>query len=93
MNCQFQNFGVFSILAFRAHCWLVELIALFKRADAYSRRVRHIYAWTPSQRRKPRRPAAYYAAIAHVDDQLGRLIEALRSFALAEDTIVILASS
>jgi hypothetical protein len=44
MNCQFQNFGVVSILAFRVHSWLVELVALVKKADAYWRRLRHIYA-------------------------------------------------
>jgi choline-sulfatase len=35
---------------------------------------------------------AYYGAIAYVDDLLGRLTQALRSAALAEDTIVILTS-
>ena len=35
---------------------------------------------------------AYYGAIAYVDDLLGRLMQALRSAALAEDTIVILTS-
>jgi choline-sulfatase len=35
---------------------------------------------------------AYYGAIAYIDDLLGRLMAALRSAALAEDTIVILTS-
>jgi choline-sulfatase len=35
---------------------------------------------------------AYYGAIAYVDDLLGRLMQALRSTSLAEDTIVILTS-
>ena len=35
---------------------------------------------------------AYYGAISYVDDHLGRLMEALRSAGLAEDTIVILTS-
>ena len=35
---------------------------------------------------------AYYGAIAYIDDQLGRLMQALRAAALAEDTIVILTS-
>ena len=35
---------------------------------------------------------AYYGAIAYVDDLIGRLMEALRSAGLAEDTIVILTS-
>jgi choline-sulfatase len=35
---------------------------------------------------------AYYGAIAYVDDLLGRLMQALRSAALAEDTIVVLTS-
>ena len=45
---------------------------------------------TEAQARAARR--AYYGAIAYIDDQLGRLMEALRSVALAEDTIVILTS-
>jgi choline-sulfatase len=40
--------------------------------------------------RPPRR--AYYGAIAYIDDQLGRLMQALRSTSLAEDTVVILTS-
>ena len=35
---------------------------------------------------------AYYGAIAYIDDQLGRLMAALRSAGLAEDTIVVLTS-
>ena len=63
--------------------------------DPHSRRLRHVCAMdaepvTEAQARAGRR--AYYAAIAYIDDQLGRLMEALRSVALAEDTIVILTS-
>src|SRR5271170_3933098 len=63
--------------------------------DAHSRRLRHVCAMqaepvTEAQVRAARR--AYYGAIAYVDDLLGRLMQALRSAALAEDTIVILTS-
>jgi choline-sulfatase len=63
--------------------------------DPHSRRLRHVCAMdaqpvTKAQVRAARR--AYYAAIAYIDDQLGRLMEALRSVALAEGTIVILTS-
>jgi choline-sulfatase len=63
--------------------------------DAQSRRLRHVCAMdtepvTEAQVRAARR--AYYGAIAYVDDLLGRLMQALRSAALAEDTIVILTS-
>ena len=63
--------------------------------DPHSRRLRHVCAMdsepvTEAQVRAARH--AYYGAIAYIDDQLGRLMEALRSAALAEDTIVILAS-
>ena len=47
-------------------------------------------AVTEAQTRAARR--AYYAAIAYVDDLVGRLMGALRLAALAEDTIVILTS-
>jgi choline-sulfatase len=63
--------------------------------DAHSRRLRHVCAMdvepvTVAQVRASRR--AYYGAIAYVDDLLGRLTQALRLAALAEDTIVILTS-
>jgi choline-sulfatase len=63
--------------------------------DAHSRRLRHVCAMdaepvSEAQVRAARH--AYYGAIAYVDDLLGRLMEALRSAALAEDTIVILTS-
>jgi choline-sulfatase len=63
--------------------------------DAHSRRLRHLCAMdsepvTEAQVRNARR--AYYGAIAYIDDQLGRLMQALRSAGLAEDTIVVLAS-
>ena len=35
---------------------------------------------------------AYYGAISYIDDQLGRLMAALRAAGLAEDTIVVLLS-
>ncbi len=61
--------------------------------DPHSRRLRHVCAMdaepvTEAQVRAARH--AYYGAIAYVDDLLGRLMAALRSAALAEDTIVIL---
>ena len=63
--------------------------------DAHSRRLRHVCAMdaepvTEAQVRAARH--AYYGAIAYVDDLLGRLMQALRSAALAEDTIVVLTS-
>ncbi len=63
--------------------------------DPHSRRLRHVCAMdaepvTEAQVRAARR--AYYGAIAYIDDLLGRLMQALRSAALAEDTIVILTS-
>jgi choline-sulfatase len=45
---------------------------------------------TDAQTRNARH--AYYGAISYIDDHLGRLMEALRSAGLAEDTIVILIS-
>jgi choline-sulfatase len=63
--------------------------------DPHSCRLRHVSAMdsepvTEAQVRASRH--AYYGAIAYIDDLLGRLIQALRSAALAEDTIVILTS-
>src|SRR6478736_2482547 len=63
--------------------------------DPHSRRLRHVCAMdaepvTETQVRAARH--AYYGAITYIDDLLGRLMEALRSAALAEDTIVILTS-
>ncbi|HXZ16795.1 MAG TPA: choline-sulfatase, partial [Roseiarcus sp.] len=63
--------------------------------DPHSRRLRHVSAMdaepvTQAQVRTARR--AYLGAIAYVDDQLGRLMAALRSSGLAENTIVILTS-
>jgi len=86
----------FSLLAFPVHSWLVELIALVKKADVYSRRLRHIYAMdaeTATETQAPRAARLLRRDRLYIDDQLGRLMEALRSVALAEDTIVILASS
>ena len=63
--------------------------------DPHSRRLRHVCAMdaepvTEAQVRAARR--AYYGAIAYIDDQLGRLMAALRAAGLAEDTIVVLTS-
>jgi choline-sulfatase len=63
--------------------------------DPHSRRLRHVCAMdaepvTDEQVRAARR--AYYGAIAYIDDQLGRLMAALRAAGLAEDTIVVLTS-
>ena len=63
--------------------------------DPHSRRLRHVCAMdaepvTEAQVRAARR--AYLGAISYVDDCLGRLMLALRSSGLGEDTIVILVS-
>ena len=63
--------------------------------DPHSRRLRHVCNMdaepvTEAQVRNARH--AYYGAIAYIDDQLGRLMPALRSAGLADDTIVILTS-
>ncbi len=63
--------------------------------DPHSRRLRHVCAMdaepvTDAEVRNARH--AYYGAISYIDDHLGRLMEALRSAGLAEDTIVVLTS-
>jgi choline-sulfatase len=63
--------------------------------DQHSRRLRQVCALdtepvTEAQVRNARH--AYFGAISYVDDNLGRLIQALRASGLAEDTIVILVS-
>ena len=63
--------------------------------DPHSRRLHHVCAMdaepvTEAQVRNARR--AYLGAIAYVDDNFGRLMQALRSSGLAEDTIVIVVS-
>jgi choline-sulfatase len=63
--------------------------------DPHSRRLRHVCAMdaepvSETQVRDARR--AYFGAISYVDDNLGRLTQALRSSGLSEDTIVILLS-
>ena len=70
---------------------VVPLAAL----DPHSRRLRHVCAMdaepvTEAQVRNARH--AYFGAIAYVDDQVGRLMQALKSSGLGEDTIVILVS-
>jgi choline-sulfatase len=73
----------------------IDMPATAQALDAHSRRLRHVCAMdsepvTEAQVRAARH--AYYGAIAYVDDLLGRLMQALRSAALAEDTIVVLTS-
>jgi choline-sulfatase len=63
--------------------------------DPHSCRLRHVCAMdaepvSETQVRNARR--AYFGAISYVDDNLGRLTQALRSSGLSEDTIVILLS-
>jgi choline-sulfatase len=63
--------------------------------DPHSRRLRHVCAMdsepvTKAQVRAARR--AYFGAISYVDDNLGRIMQALRESGLAEDTIVVLTS-
>jgi choline-sulfatase len=63
--------------------------------DPHSLRLRHVCAMdaqaiSEADIRNARH--AYYGAISYVDDNLGRLIQALRASGLAEDTIVILVS-
>ncbi len=73
----------------------IDMPAAGNALDPHSRRLRHVCAMdsepvTEAQVRAARR--AYYGAIAYIDEQLGRLMQALRSAALAEDTIVVLTS-
>ncbi|MBV8793354.1 MAG: choline-sulfatase [Hyphomicrobiales bacterium] len=73
----------------------IDMPAAGNALDAHSRRLCHVCAMdsepvTEAQVRAARR--AYYGAIAYVDDLLGRLMQALRSAELADDTIVILTS-
>jgi choline-sulfatase len=73
----------------------IDMPAAGVALDSHSRRLRHVCAMesepvTETQIRAARH--AYYGAIAYIDDLLGRLMAALRSAALAEDTIVILTS-
>jgi choline-sulfatase len=63
-----------------------------QRLDPHSLRVRHVCAMdaqeiTDRQIRDSRH--AYFGAISYVDDNLGRLMEALRATRLASDTIVV----
>ncbi len=63
--------------------------------DPHSRRLRHVCAMdaepvTEAQVQNARH--AYLGAISYIDDNLGRLMQALRTGGLAEDTVVILAS-
>jgi choline-sulfatase len=63
--------------------------------DPHSKRLRHVCAMdvepaTDAETRNARH--AYYGAISYIDDNLGRLMQALRLAGLAEDTIVMLTS-
>src|SRR5277367_446386 len=63
-----------------------------RQLDPHSRRLRHVCAMdsepvTMEQIRAARR--AYYGEISYIDDNLGRLLRALRECRLADDTIVI----
>ncbi|HET8728634.1 MAG TPA: choline-sulfatase [Alphaproteobacteria bacterium] len=60
--------------------------------DPHSRRLRHVsdmdrHSLAPEQIRRARR--AYYGAISYVDDQVGKLLAALKDSGLADDTIVV----
>lgn len=62
--------------------------------DPHSRRLRHVNAMdrfelTDDHVRRARR--AYYGAISYVDDQVGRLLAALRDSGLDENTIIVFA--
>jgi len=62
------------------------------KLDPHSLRLRHVCAMdaqeiTQDQIRNARR--AYYGAISYVDENLGRLMHALRAAGLADDTIVL----
>ena len=66
-----------------------------EKLDPHSLRVRHVCAMDAqeigdSDIRAARR--AYYGAVSYVDDNLGRLMEALRATKLDEDTIVLFLS-
>ena len=66
-----------------------------EQLDPHSLRLRHVCAMdstaiTEAQIRAARR--AYYGAISYVDDNLGRLMRALRETKFADDTIVMLLS-
>jgi choline-sulfatase len=73
----------------------IDMPAAAIALDPHSRRLRHVCAMddepvTEAEVRAARR--AYYGAIGYIDDLLGRLMQALRSASLAQDTIVILTS-
>ncbi|UYG07043.1 choline-sulfatase [Halomonas sp. M4R1S46] len=60
--------------------------------DPHSKRLRHVYQCdedtiNDEQIRNARR--AYYGAISYVDDQLGKVLQALEDSGLAEDTIIV----
>lgn len=66
-----------------------------EQADPHSRRVREMIELdrTPPDERQVRAARrAYYGAIAYVDDQLGRLRQALALTGLAEGTVIVLLS-
>ncbi|GAA4330319.1 choline-sulfatase [Pigmentiphaga soli] len=65
------------------------------RHDPHSRRLRDIYRFdeyrvSPEDVLRSRH--AYYAMISYVDDQVGRLLQALRDMDLEDDTVVVFTS-
>jgi len=64
-------------------------------ADPHSRRVRaciEVDRTPPSERQVRNARRAYYGAISYVDDQLGRLRQALELTGLAQDTVIVFLS-
>jgi arylsulfatase A-like enzyme len=60
-------------------------------AEAGSRHPAAYFAKLP-KRRLDRARAAYYALISHLDDQIGRLLQALQEYGVLDDTIVLFTS-
>jgi choline-sulfatase len=63
------------------------------RLDPHSRRLRQVCDMdrTPLTERHIRRARqAYYGAVSYVDEQIGRVLEALEQCGLADDTIIVL---
>jgi choline-sulfatase len=66
-----------------------------EQLDPHSRRVRHVcdlnrYQQTPERVKNARH--AYYGAISFVDDQVGKLLQALAATGLADNTVVVFTS-
>jgi arylsulfatase A-like enzyme len=58
----------------------------------FSGRDEQLFAWPRTPEEVRREIAAYYAVISHMDEQIGRILAALRSTGQAERTIVIFTS-